>query len=174
MNRAEDKTILVVDDETDIRTFLSMVIEDAGFKVIEACDGEEALQIIKKQIPDLISLDLVMPRKSGIRFLHELRRNKKWKHIPVVIVSGHISDEEGSSDFQKILQTGLISGRSCCLDKPVNPTKFVNMLKNELGIKTIEKSSIENTSLKHEITELLEQADEETLKAFKELLKKQH
>ena len=93
MQRAEDKTILVVDDEPNVRQYLMTVLQDAGFNVVTAGDGEEALEMIKNRIPDFISLDLIMPKKSGHKLLHELRRNKQWSRIPVLIVTAHAQDE---------------------------------------------------------------------------------
>ena len=72
MAKPQDKTILVVDDEPDIVMFLSTALEEAGFNVVTAADGNEALERVKEATPDFISLDLVMPGKSGIRFFHEL------------------------------------------------------------------------------------------------------
>ena len=95
MERAEDKTILVVDDEPNVRQYLMTILQDAGFKVVTAGDGVEALEVIKRSIPDFISLDLIMPKKSGHRLLHELRRNKLWSRIPVLIVTAHAQDELG-------------------------------------------------------------------------------
>jgi DNA-binding response OmpR family regulator len=78
MAKPEDKTILVVDDEEDVREYLSMVLEDVGFRVLTSEDGNKALEQLKKEVPDFISLDLVMPGKSGMKFLVEMRRNKAW------------------------------------------------------------------------------------------------
>jgi len=85
MQQAEEKTILVVDDEPDVRQYLEMVLVDAGFKVVTANDGEEAMEKIRERKPDFISLDLVMPRKSGHRLLKELRRDRELSRIPVLI-----------------------------------------------------------------------------------------
>ena len=69
MDKAENKTILVVDDEPDVRQYLAAVLEDAGFNVKMASDGQEALELIRQEPPDFISLDLIMPRKSGHKLL---------------------------------------------------------------------------------------------------------
>jgi CheY-like chemotaxis protein len=69
MARPEDKTVLVVDDEEDVREYFAMALEDAGFNVLRAANGNEALERIREKTPDFISLDLVMPEKSGIRLL---------------------------------------------------------------------------------------------------------
>ena len=65
MTRPEDKTVLIVDDEPNVRDYLAQILRDAGFGVVTAGDGDEALEIIRENPPDFISLDLVMPRKSG-------------------------------------------------------------------------------------------------------------
>ena len=82
MAKPHEKTILVVDDEDDVREFLSTVLEDNGFEVVTAADGTEALTRVEETSPDLISLDLVMPNKSGMRFLHDLRRRQQWRRPP--------------------------------------------------------------------------------------------
>ena len=69
MASARDKTVLVVDDEPNIRQYLKTILEDAEFNVLTAQDGEEALGIIRQQRPDFISLDLIMPKKSGHRLM---------------------------------------------------------------------------------------------------------
>ena len=76
MSRAEDKTILVVDDEEDVRDYFADILTDVGFNVVTAADGEQALDRLREKRPDFISLDLVMPKKSGIRFLYELRHTR--------------------------------------------------------------------------------------------------
>ena len=88
MARAEEKTVLVVDDEPDVLGFLQSALDDAGFHVLTASDGNEAIECLKNHRVDFISLDLVMPNKSGARCLYEIRKNKEWSRIPVVIVTG--------------------------------------------------------------------------------------
>ncbi len=72
MTLASDKRILVVDDEPDIRDFLSTCVEDAGFQVQTAFDGQDALEKIEKNPPDLITLDLAMPRMTGSELMKKL------------------------------------------------------------------------------------------------------
>jgi CheY-like chemotaxis protein len=110
MSEATNKTILVVDDEPDTVAFLETTLRYAGFTVVTAANGEEALDRVRERKPDLISLDLVMPRKSGIKFFYELRKNKAWASIPVMIVTGHARDEMGSGDLNTLLEQKMISG----------------------------------------------------------------
>ena len=80
------KTILVVDDETDVQLTLRIVLETAGHRVIEATSGEEALALIAASAPDLIVLDLVLPGMSGWETLETLR-TRAMAEIPVIVVS---------------------------------------------------------------------------------------
>jgi len=82
------KSILVADDDRDVVTFVSTVLEKSGYKVISAKNGEEALEKIKANRPDLVILDILMPKQSGIRLYRELKTDQSLKDIPVVILSG--------------------------------------------------------------------------------------
>lgn len=165
----EKKNILVVDDEADIRLFLKTALEDAGFEVSTASDGEEALQALKKKKPDLISLDLVMPRKSGIKFLYELRHNKEWAKIPVIIVTGHARDESVKKEMDETFAGKTLSGPQVYLEKPVKAQDFVNMVKRELGVADAFSSSEED--LKNELLKIVEKSDSQTLKEILTMLK---
>ena len=172
MTKPEDKTILVVDDEPDVLTYLTMVLQDAGFNVMSAQDGNEALERVKEKKPDFISLDLIMPHKSGIRFYHELRKNKEWSSIPVVIVTAHAHDELGKGDLEEILKGKTFSGRQVYLEKPVKPADFIRMVKREVGIPVEEPLEAQTVAIREEINALLDQADPAVLEKIARELKK--
>ena len=134
MARAEDKTILVVDDEEDIREFLCTVLEDAGFQVVTAANGEEAVARIRDVVPDFISVDLVMPKKTGIQFLYELREKPEHRDIPVLVVTSHAYDDLGRKDFEDIFSGKTLPGPQFHLDKPVDPDEYVELICEKLGI----------------------------------------
>jgi CheY-like chemotaxis protein len=131
---AKDKTILVVDDEPSVRQYLQTVLEDAGFRVLTASDGVEALELIRREKPDFISLDLVMPRKSGHKLLYELKRDRDLARIPVLIVTAHARDDLGKADLQDILDNSVMSGPGVYLEKPVNPETYLRSIQRALGI----------------------------------------
>jgi len=170
MERAEDKTILVVDDEPNVREYLTTVLKDAGFNVIAAGDGVEALEIIKKEKPDFISLDLIMPKKSGHRLLHELRRNKEWARIPVLIVTAHAQDELGKRDLEDLLENRVMSGPGTYLEKPVNPLTYVQSIQRALGIEET-KQATDKINLKEELRTGMQSASPEALRKALEALK---
>jgi len=171
MARAEDKTILVVDDEPNVRQYLTTVLEDAGFNVVTAGDGAEALEIIKKKKPDFISLDLIMPRKSGHKLLCELRRNKQWSRIPVLIVTAHAQDELGKEDLDDLLGRRVMSGPGTYLEKPVNPLTYVRSIQRALGIEETEETA-DKINLKEELQRGMQNASPEALRKALEALKK--
>jgi len=177
MAKPEEKTILVVDDEPDIVIYLRTLLEDEGFKVMTANDGDEALQRVREKKPDFISLDLVMPKKSGIRFFYELRHNKEWSKIPVVIVTAHAKDAGVRKEIDDLFAGKTISGPSVYLEKPIKPKDYVNMVKRELGIEIPESGpgpvAEKKEELQEEIQRLLSSADQNTLAAALKLLQDQ-
>jgi CheY-like chemotaxis protein len=82
------KKILIVDDELDMRTFLSTLLEATGYKPVEAADGLEGLRKAKEIKPDLIVLDVMMPKEAGIQMYRDLRADGELKGIPVIMLSG--------------------------------------------------------------------------------------
>lgn len=171
MERAEDKTILIVDDEPNIRKSLKMVLEDAGFQVVTAADGVEAMEIIKEKRPDFISLDLIMPRKSGHKLLYELRKDKQLSRIPVLIVTAHAQDDLGKGDLKDLLDNRIMSGPGIYLEKPVNPLKYVRAIQRTLRIEETEET-VDKIGLKEQLQQSIQGASPEALRKALEVLKK--
>jgi DNA-binding response OmpR family regulator len=164
-----NRTVLVVDDEADVRAFLSAALIEAGFDVVTAEDGFEALERVQEQIPDLISLDLVMPRKSGVKFHRELVKNKKWSHVPILIVTGHGRDDLGKADLKEL----TMSGPGIYLEKPVKPTNYIAAIKRILKLDATDEEGrlADQTELQSELKTLVDDADTETLKKIREMLR---
>ena len=81
------KTVLIVDDELGIVEVLEFILGDAGFRVISALNGEDALARLKQDTPDLIVLDLMMPIMGGAEVLKAMRRDRRYSTIPVILTS---------------------------------------------------------------------------------------
>jgi CheY-like chemotaxis protein len=170
MERPADKTILVVDDEPHVRQYLAAILEDAGFEVLTAADGEDALAVIRRHKPDFISLDLIMPRKSGHKLLYELKKDKELSRIPVLIVTAHARDEFGKSSLQDLLDNAVMSGPGTYLEKPINPLTYVRSIQRALGLE--ESGEIEERlSLKEELEQSLQGATSEALRRALEAVK---
>ena len=163
MARAEDKTILVVDDEPNVRLFLQTALEDAGFKVVTAADGDEALEMIQTSKPDFISLDLVMPRRSGPRLLYQLKKDKELSRIPVLIVTAHAKTDLGKSDLEEIMADSVMSGPGVYLEKPVKPAAYVRHVKEALGIEVTEQEA-DKMNLREELEERMKGASPEAIR----------
>ncbi len=84
---ANEKTILVIDDEQNIRNLFADEFKDDGYSVISTDSGEEALQILKKQKVDLITLDIKMPKMDGIEFLTKVREH--FRDLPIIICTAY-------------------------------------------------------------------------------------
>ena len=171
MVQASDKTILVVDDEPNVREYLKTVLEDAEFNVVTAGDGVEALEMIHREKPDFISLDLIMPRKSGHKLLYELKKDKDLSRIPVLIVTAHARDELGQESLEDILNSRVMSGPGTYLEKPVNPLSYVRSVQRALGIEESDETQ-DRLSLKDELQQELQGADADALRQALEALKK--
>jgi len=126
---AEDKkTILVVDDEPDITTFIATVLEDAGYVTQTASDGVEALKLVKEARPDLISLDITMPEKSGVRFYRDIKENDETKDIPVMMVTGVMGQ------FKKFISTRKqVPPPDGYLSKPITKDEILAAVRKLIG-----------------------------------------
>lgn len=164
-----DKTVLVVDDEADVRTFLAAALLDAGFHVVTASDGNEALALVRQSPPDLISLDLVMPKKSGVKFHRELVKNKQWSQIPVLIVTGHARDDLGRSDLKEL----TMQGPGIYLEKPVKPHSYIAAIKKLLCLNATEDEAeaADMVALQSELKNLVDDADPDTLRKMQQVIK---
>ena len=124
----EMKTVLVVDDEPDARDYLTTVLEDNGFATIIAKDGSDAIAKLEEMTPDLISLDITMPEKSGVSVYRKLKEDERLKSIPVIIVTG-VSDE-----FQKFISTRRqVPPPDGYISKPVDADAFMKMVGELIG-----------------------------------------
>ena len=124
------KKVLIVDDDPDIRLFSSTVLEENGYTPIEAENGEEGMNIIKKEIPDLIILDMLMPRQSGIRLYHQLKTDNSLKHIPVIVLSG-IAEKSFQRSQKVLTQFGdsPVPEPEAYLEKPVKAKVLADTIK---------------------------------------------
>ena len=117
------KTILIVDDEPDVCTYISTLLEDHGYTTMSAKDGEEALVKLKSVSPDLITLDISMPEKSGVKLFREIKEDSRWKKIPIIIITGV------SEDFQKFISSRRqVPPPEGYLSKPINREEILELI----------------------------------------------
>ncbi|MEW6615800.1 MAG: response regulator [Thermodesulfobacteriota bacterium] len=148
MDDIKNKTILVVDDEPDIQLFLKTVLEDAGFNVVTANNGKHALERIKECKPDLISLDLVMPKMGGVKLLSYLQKNPEWAKIPFIVVTAHAHDELGREDFMKLKAEKVLLSPHSYIEKPIIPSEYIKKVRESLGLEATGNSVTEDLKTK--------------------------
>lgn len=96
------KKILFIEDESALQKTLGEVLKQEGFEVISAFDGMAGLELAKTQKPDLILLDLILPKMDGFKVLEELKKDEKTKEIPVIV----LTNLEGIADVERAIQLG--------------------------------------------------------------------
>lgn len=128
------KKVLVVDDDPDVRLINRTVIEENGYTALVAEDGEQGLQIIKKEAPDLVLLDVLMPKQSGLRLYGQLKTNKSLEKIPVVILSG-IAKRTFLRSQKALVEFGgaEVPEPEVYLEKPVESDELAKVIKDILG-----------------------------------------
>jgi CheY-like chemotaxis protein len=117
--------ILIAEDERDIRDLISFTLRFAGYEVVAVGDGQEAVDIVAKEMPDLILMDVRMPRMTGYEACQKIKDDPKVSQIPVVFLSAKGQDAE--------IQTGLNAGASEYLLKPFAPSDLSQRVKELLA-----------------------------------------
>jgi CheY-like chemotaxis protein len=99
------KKILVIDDEPHLVKYLTIFLQDCGYETCSAADGEEAFEVLKREKPDLVTLDLQMPNETGTRFYRNMTKDKEFKDTPVIVISGipgrHLAVSKPVAVFEK-------------------------------------------------------------------------
>jgi len=128
------KKVLVVDDDPDIRMLNKSIVEESGYTTIEAENGVEGLKMAKKENPDLIILDVLMPKQSGVRLYRELVTDKSLKDIPIILLSG-IAKSTFLRSQKALTQFGgaEVPEPEVYLEKPVEPEELAKRIKEALG-----------------------------------------
>ncbi len=128
------KTILVVDDEPDIIIYLTSLLEKNGYSVIQARTAEEALKVLPISTPDLICLDIKLPKKSGIAFYQQVKKDEAYKAIPTIFISAFgMARDFDSQRFSKLTSDESVPEPEAHFEKPVQVDKLIEAIKDILG-----------------------------------------
>jgi CheY-like chemotaxis protein len=125
VNEAKMAKILIAEDERDIRDLVAFTLRFAGYEVVTAANGEEAVRLAPKENPDLILMDVRMPRMTGYDACRVLKSNPDLKDIPVVFLSAKGQESE--------IQTGMEAGAEEYLLKPFAPDQLTERVKSILA-----------------------------------------
>jgi CheY-like chemotaxis protein len=122
------KTVLIIDDEQDVLTYLTALLEDNGFATVTANNGAEAMEKVKAAPPDLITLDITMPEQSGVRFYRDMKESDQYKGIPIIIITGV------SGDFERFISTRKqVPPPEGYIQKPIDNDKLLELAKKLTG-----------------------------------------
>lgn len=124
MNQEQDKScstrVIVVDDSPTALRAAASTLEEAGFDVETACDGEEAIAIITESLPNVVVLDIVLPKKNGFQVCRELRTNGTTENVKIILLS---SKNQETDRFW-----GQRQGADAYLTKPVQAAELVSIV----------------------------------------------
>lgn len=132
-------SVLIIDDEPEIRDIVQIFLKNEGYDVLEAEDGEQGLKLLQKEPVDLVILDVMMPRLGGIQTCLKIRENG---NTPIIMLSAK------NEDMDKIL--GLTSGADDYLSKPFNPLELVARVKSQLRRMKMSETQVQDKQ-QHEI-----------------------
>lgn len=121
------KKILVVDDEPDVNALLTLMLKTQGYNVIVAGDGQEALEKARGENPDLILLDVMLPRIDGYKVARMLKFDENYSHIPIIMLTAKIQEKDR--------QTGLEMGVNEYMTKPFDTAALLARIKELLDKK---------------------------------------
>lgn len=125
---SESHTILVVDDEPYMIRLLQHHIERAGFRMVKASNGREALERIRDERPQLVIMDVMMPEINGLEVLAQVRRQPETKDLPIIIMTAN------AQRFTR--EEAEAAGVSAFLTKPFGPTQLMAEIRRQLGLGT--------------------------------------
>ena len=125
------KKVLVVDDELDMRIFVSTLLETSGYKPLTAVDGKEGMLVARREKPSVVILDVMMPSESGIGMYRELKNDPDLKDVPVIMVSA--LSKKTFFHSQKVLDEykgEKIPKPSAYIEKPPEPDELLEAIQN--------------------------------------------
>ena len=146
------KKVLVIDDDERTVRFLSVALEENGYEPMAAYDGAEGLERIKSSTPDLIILDVMMPKRTGFVLFKQIRKSEEYKSIPVIMLTGvadSLSELDGKKDdtfegpydslreslrkaIRQMRDEGLVKPE-LYVDKPIDPEDLILKVRELIG-----------------------------------------
>jgi len=128
------KHVLVVEDEPDFVALLASILVRAGYTVATAYNGEDALTEVRQRRPDIITLDIQMPRRSGVHFYRTLKKDRAFRDVPVVVVTGLTRDDKDMENLiRSLLEPENVPHPDAYVEKPVDEPRFLKTIQEALA-----------------------------------------
>ena len=128
------KKILIIEDEKDARTYLDTLFKDNGYETLLADGGQEGIDMAKKDKPDLVTLDINMPEKTGVKVYKEFREDAALKGIPIVVVTAVTGYRNEPDSFHQFLASRKhLAPPDGFMSKPIDREKLVKTIKDLIG-----------------------------------------
>jgi CheY-like chemotaxis protein len=135
------KHILIVEDEPDFAALVESTLKTKGYSTAMAYNGEEAFSRVCEKRPDLITLDIQMPRKTGVLFYRQLKSNTAFRNIPVLVITGLTRDDrEMENMIHTLMQSERVPSPDGFLEKPIDGQNLISVVENFLQTKTVDKA----------------------------------
>jgi CheY-like chemotaxis protein len=130
--------ILIVEDESDIRTYLSAVLMDQGFETVAIDETQAVVPAVRQSAPELIIMDIMMPLRSGISIFKELRQQPDLAVIPVILISGYSGREDFmANEFRRLVPEREITAPEGFVEKPLDLEMLMNTIETVLETKGV-------------------------------------
>ncbi|MBN2058652.1 MAG: response regulator [Candidatus Saganbacteria bacterium] len=123
----ESKRILIVDDEPDVASLLTLLLKSQGYEVVSAGDGQEALEKARTGHPDLLLLDIMLPKLDGYKVARMLKFDENFRHIPIIMLTAKIQEKDKNM--------GMEMGADAYISKPFNTPALLELIKDTLAKK---------------------------------------
>ena len=128
------KRVLIVDDEPDVVSYLEMLLQDQGYETLSAFDGGEALELARRELPDLVTLDISLPNMSGTKCYKELRTDPKLAEIPVIIVTAIVGFDGDPYAYENFIShRRSVPPPEGFFPKPIDSQAFLSAVSELLG-----------------------------------------
>jgi two-component system phosphate regulon response regulator PhoB len=128
------KKILIIDDEPDIVMYLKVLLENNGYSVVIASNGQEGIELARTEMPDLVCLDIMMPRKTGVALYQEIKTDPKLKKLPCIIISAYESAYSFKGQaFRRLVQDRTIPEPLRFFEKPIDANVFLEFINDYLS-----------------------------------------
>jgi CheY-like chemotaxis protein len=128
------KKVLVIDDEKDVIDYLTTVLKYGGYDVLSASNVDEAIEMVKEHEPDLITLDIIMPGKTGIKGFEKLRRTPGIRNdIPVIVVTGYQQTEHRQMNPEFLMEVKTVPRPVAFFEKPLDEKEFLDAVAKALA-----------------------------------------